>query len=217
MVRKLIAAPKFSFLYLFICLIATFLIYPFLSEYPTSSFILIVLISFILIFSLYALSLSKSIFFVGCLLIIPVLALNWLAFFFSHYTTMLLSDVGSLIFILYVIFFMSKLILTSSKTSKDAIFGATCIYLLIGIAWSNVYDLLSLLNAGAFSLALRGEDTIYYSFVTLTTLGYGDILPLTKPAKLFSAFEAVTGQLYLTVAIARLIGLYVRDLERSKK
>jgi hypothetical protein len=49
----------------------------------------------------------------------------------------------------------------------------------------------------------------YYSFVTLTTLGYGDITPLTKVAKAFSALEAVIGQLYLVVVIAPFVGMYV--------
>lgn len=56
---------------------------------------------------------------------------------------------------------------------------------------------------------------IYYSFTTLTTLGYGDILPLSPPARMFSALESVMGQIYLAVLIARLVGLHIIRLKRE--
>lgn len=57
-----------------------------------------------------------------------------------------------------------------------------------------------------------GPDLIYFSFVTLTTSGYGDIVPLSQPAKFLSILEAVMGQLYLTIMIARLIGMHISQI-----
>jgi voltage-gated potassium channel len=114
-------------------------------------------------------------------------------------------------------------VLTYKKVTADKIYGAICAYLLIGIIWALIYTLLenampnsfifahgvSLDYESLFSHRFYFGPFIYYSFVTLTTLGYGDIVPIAIPAQVFSALEAVIGQLYVAVLIARLVGLHI--------
>lgn len=64
--------------------------------------------------------------------------------------------------------------------------------------------------------ALTGAEMIYYSFVTLTTLGYGDIVPVSPSARSLATLEALTGQLYLTVLVARLVGLQITHSARRR-
>jgi len=76
-----------------------------------------------------------------------------------------------------------------------------------------------LINSASFNVALspgQGYQMrfIYYSFVTITTLGYGDITPATELARAFSILEAVVGQLYLVVVVARLVGMHVSSKSR---
>lgn len=98
--------------------------------------------------------------------------------------------------------------------------GAVAVYLLLGLIWANAYEILHLVQPGAFSGVLGAEPPVpqtwnYYSFVTLTTMGYGDIAPVHPVARSLAIAEALTGQLFLAVTLARLVALHVgaRDKE----
>jgi len=106
--------------------------------------------------------------------------------------------------------------------------GALSVYLLLGYFWSIVFTILETLQPGSFNLALGGAEAagsraeifkqlLYYSYITLSTLGYGDITPLSAGARSLAALEALTGQIYLAVLVARLVGLQIsqRGSERS--
>jgi hypothetical protein len=95
--------------------------------------------------------------------------------------------------------------------------GAGCIYLLSGALWGIVYFLLSVISPASF-VGITGEtwseqlnEFTYYSFVTLTTLGYGDITPAAPVARTLSYLEAVLGQMYLTVLVAALVGIHIAN------
>jgi hypothetical protein len=108
---------------------------------------------------------------------------------------------------------MHSAIRREKEVTEDLITGAVCAYLLIGMLWTFVYYFLVLAKEGSFGLARTFRHDVgsffYYSFVTLTTLGYGDIVPLTSPARSLAVLEAVTGQLYLAITIARLVGVQI--------
>jgi hypothetical protein len=104
------------------------------------------------------------------------------------------------------------------RVSGGAIFGALCGYLLLGIIWSLLYSAVETASPGSFALpaskgavAVRPDrgTLVYYSFVTLATVGYGDVTPLTPLARTLAWLEAVTGQFYLAVLVAGLVGLAV--------
>ena len=91
--------------------------------------------------------------------------------------------------------------------------GAICVYLLLAIAWALVFAVVDVLTAEPMfsNIELRGGAVdfaalLYYSLVTLTTLGYGDIAPLSPLARMLAALEATFGQLYLTILVAALVG-----------
>ncbi|MCR9296510.1 MAG: potassium channel family protein, partial [bacterium] len=124
------------------------------------------------------------------------------------------------VFFATVIFILLAYIFGQEKITVDTIFASLCVYLLMGIVWAVFYSLIELLQPEAFThssvamykMRFGGQGShfsIYYSFVTLTTLGYGDIVPLSPAAKALAAMEAVAGQLYLTVVVAWLVGLRI--------
>ena len=89
--------------------------------------------------------------------------------------------------------------------------GAVAAYLLLGLVWALAYELVSLLATGAFSGAGFGAEErpqfVYFSFVTLTTVGYGDVTPVHPVARSLAVAEALTGQLYPAILLARLVSL----------
>jgi voltage-gated potassium channel Kch len=111
----------------------------------------------------------------------------------------------------------------NNKVTTDTIYGAICVYLLIGIIWLELFSIVEMIEPGSFLsggenvVKLTGEfhsrpgfnNLLYFSFVTLTTLGYGDIAPATPLAKALSSLEAVVGQLFIAVLIARLVGMHI--------
>lgn len=105
-------------------------------------------------------------------------------------------------------------------TSGDAILGAVCGYLLLGIIWSVLYSALENASPRSFNLPQHSDSgsvaaeldrgvLTYYSFITLATVGYGDVTPITPLARTLAWIEAVTGQFYLAVLVAGLVGFKV--------
>jgi membrane-associated HD superfamily phosphohydrolase len=110
---------------------------------------------------------------------------------------------------------LKKRIITS-----NVLYGAISSYLLIGLVFAIIYSLIHVIDHNAFSLKIASTGTpalqtfIYYSFVTLTTLGYGDITPLSDISRTLAWLEAAFGQVYLTILIAQLVGTYIAQKGR---
>lgn len=127
-------------------------------------------------------------------------------------------------FLVFTTVMILKDVLGERLVTGDRISGAVCAYLLIGIVWGLLYAWIRLREPQAFSMAgtvepaVHGEPMIYFSFITLTTLGYGDILPVSHAARTLALLEAITGQVFLVVLVARLVSLHAgatpRDSER---
>jgi hypothetical protein len=110
-------------------------------------------------------------------------------------------------------------LLTTGEVNREIIFAALLLYLLAGLMWAFVYTFLELVDPASFNIDLGHSKSPlfifqYYSLVTITTLGYGDITPVTEVAKALSVLEAVVGQLYLVVAVAWLVGMHVSRKSR---
>lgn len=113
-------------------------------------------------------------------------------------------------------------IVMAERVNHDVISGAIAVYLLMGIAWSVVFVLIEGLAPGSFSLGEADRGTVwgqllYFSFATITTLGYGDVAPLSPVARIWAILEAVCGSMYLAVLISRLVGLYAPEAAAAEK
>lgn len=99
-------------------------------------------------------------------------------------------------------------VFVGGKVNEHRILGAVSGYLLLGVTWATLYALVDVIHPGAFSQNVPGgdrRDWIYFSFVTLTTTGYGDITPVHSVARTLAILEALIGQLYPAILIARLV------------
>jgi hypothetical protein len=99
---------------------------------------------------------------------------------------------------------------TARDVDAEHILAALDAYLLVGLLFGVIYQMLDRAWPGSFGVALDLPSAIYFSFVTIATLGYGDVVPVSAPARGLAIVEGVSGQLYLAVLVARLVSLYAR-------
>jgi len=124
-------------------------------------------------------------------------------------------------FLTYTVIAILRHVLSEQAVTSNIVFASLCAYILLGYIWALTYVVIDYHVPGSF--LMRGEPLtmhgvtisndlayfIYYSFVTLATLGYGDIIPVTQVAQMVSAFEAIIGQLFLVVLVARMVGVRI--------
>ena len=105
--------------------------------------------------------------------------------------------------------------LRSERVTGDTLCGAIAVYLMIGLTWSLGHGLLEYLRPGSYHVLAGGprpatsKDLLYFSYVTLATLGYGDVVPAADGARSLAVLEALGGTIYLAILVARLIGLHL--------
>jgi voltage-gated potassium channel len=114
-------------------------------------------------------------------------------------------------------FIATRHVFGGTKVDRNLIFGAMCVYLLMGLVWAILYGLIFQFLPGSFN-GIEGVDgkapmdtLLYYSFVTLASLGYGDITPVAPLARTLAYLEAIGGQLYIAIMLAGLVGLFLNN------
>lgn len=118
-------------------------------------------------------------------------------------------------FIVIAVWCVGTQVFASREISANRVVGAITLYLLFGVLWAIAYAVIEKANPGSFTglsepLSLGwSTDWLYFSFVTMTTLGYGDITPISATARTFSYLQAVFGQFYLAILVAGLVGAYI--------
>ncbi len=114
----------------------------------------------------------------------------------------------------------------SGSLTFDSILGAVCSYLFLGLAWAMSYSMIETIQPGSFQISqsLRNADgqpqpylLIYYSFVTLTTVGYGDVSPISPITRTLAWMEAITGQFYLAIIVAGLVSMFVANASQQRQ
>lgn len=124
------------------------------------------------------------------------------------------------IFFLILTILLFYLIMRADKVDGEVLVNAVSGYLLLGLSWAIIIALWSNSFPNSFSFNPEQGDVffneMYYSFVTLTTLGYGDMLPLTAPAKSFSILISVTGAFYTTIVLGMIVGKFIATQSNNK-
>jgi hypothetical protein len=171
-------------------------------------------LSAIFVSMIYAISRQKRVYAVAGVLVLPMFASIWSAYFIQSTSVILVGRICGVLFFAFTMTHILRFIYRAPEVDKDLIMAAAVVYLLLALMWSFVYSILEIVHPGSFTIPeSKLADTrflfVYYSLVTITTLGYGDITPLTGVASSFSTLEAVIGQLYVAVQIAWLVGVHV--------
>ena len=201
------------FLFLLLTFISLFAIRPFLEAYVGINFLMDVFVSAVLISGMYAASEKRSTFIVGLIIGLPALTMQWSTYIFEISFLPIIRELMGAVFCAYLAFVIIRFIFREDKVTYDLIHGAVCAYFLIGLMFSYIYAALEGVHPGSFSMPEMGLTHIqhftYFSYVTLTTLGYGDITPLSNEARSLAILESMIGQLYIAVTIARLVAMQI--------
>ena len=208
------------FLFLFISIILMMGLRPIMGGIIRLSILTDILFTAILISGLWAVSQKKGVFRTALLMAIPALVLGWVAYLAELPFLRILSRVFLAIFFGVTLFSLLSYLRRAKEITADLLMGAASTYFLVGLFWAFIFFFIETFSPGSFRLEGSPADMesqlIYYSFVTLTTVGYGDITAASMIARSYSVLEAVTGQLYLTVLVAGLVGLHISQSTERK-
>ena len=205
---------KRRFLALLLLILAMLIIVPLADEFVRLRMLMDIFWSAIFIAVIYAVSQKKHHILVGVLLALPMLGSIWSRYFVQYSALEAVGGLCGAVFFIFAIIQILIFVYTQKEVTRDLIAGAAIVYLLMALAWSFIFGVVESLDPGSFSIPdIEGISTsrsfLYLSFVTITTLGYGDITPVTSLARSLCILEAVIGQLYLVVQVAWLVGVHV--------
>lgn len=205
-------------LWLLISLLVIFIVSPFVVPYYYGPTIINIIAAIVLLSATFAVSERRGFFiFALAASTVSIAVTFWLAVARTHW--LIIVSHGSLVIVIgfFAVAILSY-VLRSGKVTSDKIYAAICVYLLLGYGFTFVYSLIEELEPGSFTslITIRPHDLVsrvmqmrYFSFVTLTSVGYGDIVPHSQIARTVALLEAMFGQFYLVALIGRLVGLHI--------
>ena len=205
------------FSYLFATLISLIVLFPYLAKTGLSTVIFRLLSALTFVAAVYAVSDKRAQWITGLFLALPTAILNtWFTFHPGSSSLAVISLVSTLMFLCFTLITLLRAVLRAETVTRDTIYGALSVYLLMAFVWGIAYLLLETLQPGGLSMDIARHpnhkvdwfDCMFYSFVTLTSLGYGDMVPISPQCRSLSVLEAVSGIMYVAVLVARLVGLY---------
>ncbi len=202
------------FLTLLVLILAMLIVAPLAEEFVRLRMLMDIFWSAIFIAIIYAVSHKKHHILIALLLALPMLGSIWSSYFVELSAVVVVGALCGAAFFIFAIIQILIFIYSQKEVTRDLIVGAAIVYLLMALAWSFIFGAVESLHPGSFSIPeIQGISTsrnfLYYSFVTITTLGYGDITPVSSLARSLCILEAVIGQLYLVVQVAWLVGVHV--------
>ncbi|MEE9451402.1 MAG: potassium channel family protein [Gammaproteobacteria bacterium] len=215
---------RYRLLLLLIALLAMLITFPIVHEqYSAYILILELFVTILLIMGIYVISDNRSILTIAILMATLAFTIMWFNIILQSSNLLLFGLLLEIGFFLLTTYTIIRYVLTYKRVTADKIYGSICGYLLIGIIWAFIYTFIENFIPGSFefNVPIHADYSylfshrfyfgqfIYLSFVTISTLGYGDIIPISTPARVFASLEAVAGQLYVAILIARLVGLHI--------
>ena len=209
------------YLFLLVSLLSLMLIIPFFHGIFELNTLIDISITAIFLSSLYAISQKAQNVRIALGVILPIIVGMWLANLMDIPNIRFLVDFCAILFFAFTIIIILSALLQENKVTLDVIYGAVTVFLLMAVMWAFIFDVIETAHPGSFQVtASQSQGTrvhfVYYSFVTITTVGYGDILPVSLIARAFSIVEMVVGQIFLIVLVARLVGINITQSMKKK-
>jgi hypothetical protein len=207
---------RYSVAYFLAALVALLLTVPLVDEFIAGELVESVLITVVLLSAVVAVGGRRRSLIAGLALVAPAVVAKWINHLWPHLIPPAVSQVTAVVFLAFVTFRLGHFILTAPRVDSEVLCAAISVYLIFGLMWGFLYVLVAGINPKAFAFTVSPDanpgmarfPALYFSFITLTTVGYGDIVPLSKAARVLAAAEAIAGVFFPAIVIARLVALY---------
>jgi len=210
------------FLFLLVAILSFLILNPLLNNFFRISVLLDIFLTIVFVASIYAVSQKRHHLVIGTLLLLPLLLTTWTKHLVQSPVLPIIGLSSGILFFAFMILTIFIFVFKQNRVTPNVINAAVVVYLLMAMMWALLYTLLEILAPGSFTLTESGPQEnalhfFYYSFVTITTLGYGDITPASEIARSIAVVEAVIGQIYLVVLVARLVGIHIAQTVSKEK
>ena len=188
----------------------------FVEDLPGGDLIEVILLTVVMVSSLFAVGGRRRSVFLALLLVVPAIGGKWINHFWPSFLGSIVYLLAGMAFFVFVVARLIRFVLRAPHVDANVLCAGLSGYLLLGLLWVPAYVLLTRINPAAFNLStngaapatLDGFNGFYFSFITLCTVGYGDIIPASKGARMLAVTEAIAGVFYVTVLISRLVAIY---------
>jgi len=207
---------RFSAVELLVTLGLLFVTSPFIEILPRGDLIEGLLLTLVMIFAVLAVGGRRRTLITAALLVTPALLVKWADHVWPGTISPAIFPAAAVVFFAYVVAHLLHFILRAPRVDTNVLCAGIAGFLMLGLLWMLLYVLVARLDPRAFALpigpdaptTLDGFNAFYFSFVTLCTVGFGDITPVSKVAKMLAVIEGITGLFYVAVLISRLVSVY---------
>jgi voltage-gated potassium channel len=215
---------RFSAVQLLIAIVLWMLATPFIDALRYGDLIGALLLTLVLFSAVLMVGATRRKLVLSIVLVLPAFVGKWINHFKPDAMPVEVFQATAVLFVAFVVANLFRFILTAPRVNREVLCAAVSNYLMLGIIWAFAYLLLAELVPDAFAFTagpaserlMDGFNALYFSFVTLSTVGFGDILPVSRFARMLAIVEAATGIIYMTVVIARLVALYSSEGSRNR-
>ncbi len=207
---------------LLISLLLLLLLYPLFARSALGAAFLVSAITLVVFSAIIASGIERRRLILLILLAIPLFIEIW----DDPFSTSNIQDPVPLVLLLVFLIIATGSLIAALRRSTEVhieeLFGAVSVYLLLGLIWSTAFMLINALQPGSFAFggvaaSMDWQDLLYYGYVSLVTIGYGDITPVSDFARSFSVLAGITGTLYVAIVIAQSASLLPRNVERARQ
>jgi hypothetical protein len=209
-------ARRLSVAHFLIALVVLLVVIPFLEQLPYGDLLEAILITLVLLSAVLAVGGRRQTLFAGAILVIPAVVANWMDHFRPEAIPRELTLVAAIVFAGFVVGHLLVFILRAPRVNAEVLYAAVATYLMLALLWAFAFTLVARLVPNSFEFTVQAGpprlmarfEALYFSFLTLTTVGYGDVVPVSNAARMLAMMEATAGLFYVAVLIARLVSLY---------
>ena len=201
----------------FLCaLVLLFIVAPFVDHLPHGRFIEAVMLTIVMVSAVMAVGARKRTLVWSIVLLSPVVVARWADHIAADATPDWVFPLTGVVFVGFVAFHLFRYMLLAPRVNTEVLCTGVAMFLTLAMWWAFAYVLVGQLVPDSFAYTtgktedqhMQGFIAIYFSLVTLCTVGLGDIVPVSGPARMLAMLEGVTGVFYVAIMVARLVSLY---------
>ena len=208
---------------LLVSIVLLFTLAPILEDYATGSLLLILNLYITLVAATSELAENRALFGIAIVLAVTSMILVLTSHYYTAWSLLFANYIVLAVFLMLVSASLFVYLGKREQVTRDRILVSVSLYFLLGLTWFALYNVINLVQPGSFMEAgapLTGithwSTMLYFSLVTLTTLGYGDIVAVKPTARMVATLEASAGVLYIAITVARLVGASSPPHERDR-